>query len=94
MAKAIGYTPNYISSVVNRVFGENLATVIAAIRMEKALYLLCNTDKSCYNICYECGFGSERSFFRKVKELTGSTPTEYRSKSKINKNSDEVVKHF
>ena len=95
IAKTIGYTPNYVSSVINRVFGENLSAVTAAIRMEKALYLLCNTNKSCYNICYECGFGSERTFFRKVKELTGASPTEYRSKSKINKNGDNrIIKHF
>ena len=95
IAKAIGYTPNYVSSVINRVFGENLSSVVASIRCEKALYLLGNTDKSCYNICYECGFGSERTFSRKVKELTGRTPTEYRRNSKISKNNDgRIIQHF
>lgn len=95
IAKAIGYTPNYVSSIINRVFGENLSAVVASIRCEKALYLLCNTDKSCYNICYECGFGSERTFFRNVKELTGRSPTEYRKKSKIpKKDEDRIIKYF
>lgn len=95
MAKAIGYTPNYISSVVNRVFGENLSSVVTAVRIEKALNMLCNTDKSCYNICYECGFGSERDFFRKIKEFTNQTPTEYRNSSKISKKrNDGIIKCF
>ena len=95
IARSIGYTPNYVSSVVNRVFGENLSSVVTAFRLQKAINMLCNTDKSCYSICYECGFGSERDFFRKFKEFTGKTPTEYRSNAKISKiRNDGVVKHF
>ena len=95
IAKAIGYTPNYVSSVINRVFGENLSSVVTAFRLQKAIHMLCNTDKSCYGICYECGFGSERDFFRKFKEFTNKTPTEYRKNAKISKIRNEgVVKHF
>lgn len=95
IAKAIGYTPNYVSSVINRVFGENLSSVVTAFRLQKAINMLCNTDKSCYTVCYECGFGSERDFFRKFKAFTKQTPTEYRTSAKISKNRNEgVVKQF
>lgn len=94
LASALGYTPNYISSIINRVFGEGLTSVIATIRFDRAAYLLCNTDMSCYNICYECGFGSERTFFRKFKEITGTTPTDYRMHAKLNKFNVETVKRF
>ena len=95
IAKAIGYTPNYVSSVINRVFGENLSSVVTAFRLQKAIHMLCNTDKSCYGICYECGFGSERDFFRKFKAFTSKTPTEYRMNAKISKIRNEgVVKQF
>ena len=95
VAKAIGYTPNYVSSIVNRVFGESLASVVAAVRLDRAMYLLCNTDKSCYSIGYECGFGSEQDFYRKFKALIGKTPNEYRLTSKINKFPNPgVVKRF
>jgi len=95
IAEAIGYTPNHISSVVSRIFGDTLSSVITAIRIEKAMNLLCTTDKSCYNICCECGFGSERNFFRKFKELTGRTPTDYRTSAKMAKHRrDGVVKIF
>lgn len=94
LASALGYTPNYISSIINRVFGEGLTSVIATIRFEKAINLLCNTDKSCYNICYECGFGSERTFFRKFKEVIGTTPTDYRLHAKLNQYNKDKTKSF
>ena len=95
IAKAIGYTPNYVSSIVNRVFGESIYSVISAIRLEKAGFMLCHTNKSCYSICYECGYGSERSFFRQFKGMTGVTPTEYRRNAKMKKTrNDGVIKHF
>ena len=94
LAAALGYTPNYISSIINRVFGEGLTSVIATIKFEKAINLLCNTDKSCYNICYECGFGSERTFFRKFKEVFGTTPTDYRTHAKLNQYNKDKIKSF
>ena len=95
IAKAIGYTPNYVSTIVNHAFGESVVYVISAIRFEKATQLLCNTDKSCYSICYECGYGSERSFFRQFKAFVGVTPIEYRNSAKIGKNRDDgVIKYL
>ena len=37
-------------------------------------------DKSCLEICYECGFNSERSFYRQFKNITGKTAKAYREK--------------
>ena len=40
--------------------------------------LLKNTQRTVVDIALECGFGSERNFYRTFKELTGYTPKEYR----------------
>ena len=95
LAKALGYNPNYLSQCISEIFGMNLRTLIASIRSDKARYLLYETNKTGLEICYECGFGSERSFHRQFKAVTGRTPKEYREfikhRSKINKG---VIKYF
>lgn len=95
IAKALGYNPNYLSKCISDIFETNLCTLIANIRVDKARYLLYETDKTGLEICYDCGFGSERSFHRQFKSITGRTPKEYRSMikspGKINRG---VVKYF
>ena len=95
IAKSLGYNPNYLSQCISEIFGMNLRTLIASIRSDKARYLLYETDKTGLEICYECGFGSERSFHRQFKAVTGRTPKEYREfikhRGKIGRG---VVKYF
>ncbi len=79
LAKSLSYTPNYLSAKIKDIFDMNLSALIASIRCDKARYLLHETDMTGTEICYECGFGSERSFLRQFKALTGRTPKEYRS---------------
>ena len=79
VAKAIGYSPNYLSHCISRVFGFNFCSLLAQLRIDKARKLLSETDKTAIEICYECGFGSERSFHRQFKAVTGKTPSDYRA---------------
>jgi AraC-like DNA-binding protein len=79
VAKAIGYSPNYLSHCIGRVFGFNFCSLLANLRIDKARKLLSETDKTTIEICYECGFGSERSFHRQFKSVTGKTPSDYRA---------------
>lgn len=80
IAKVLGYNPNYLSKCISDIFETNLCTLIANIRVDKARYLLFETDKTGLEICYDCGFGSERSFHRQFKAVTGRTPKEYRNR--------------
>ena len=79
VAKAIGYSPNYLSHCISRVFGFNFCSLLANMRIDKARKLLSETEKTTIEICYECGFGSERSFHRQFKSVTGKTPSDYRA---------------
>lgn len=95
LAKALGYNPNYLSGCIADLFGTNLSMLIASIRVDKARYLLFETDKTGLEICYECGFGSERSFHRQFKAITGRTPKEYRENFKSRgKMNHGIVKYF
>jgi AraC-like DNA-binding protein len=79
IASELGYNPNYLSRKIREIFGINLCNLIANIRADKAKYLLYETNKTGLEICYECGFGSERSFHRQFKSVTGKTPSDYRA---------------
>lgn len=78
VARAIGYTPNYLSHLVTKAFGLSFSELISGMRVEMARRMIIETDKTSLEIGYECGFGSERSFHRQFKSVTGKTPLEYR----------------
>lgn len=80
-AAALGYSDKYLSRIINESAGFGFSTLLSTLRMEAASYLLKNTNRTIVDIAIECGFGSERNFYRTFKELTGFTPNEYRSSS-------------
>ena len=95
IAQALGYSPKYLSNCISKLFGMNLRTVIAAVRVNKAKYLLRETDKTGLEIMSECGFGTERSYHRQFKAILGRTPKyirkNYYKGSKIDQG---IVKKF
>lgn len=80
MAASLGYSPKYLSNCINKRFGMSVPNIVSALRVEAVKPLLIGTDKSGVEICFECGFGSERSFHRQFKEITGMSPREYRTR--------------
>ncbi len=78
VAAAIGYSPNYLSHCIQKLFNLNFCSFLASLRVDKARKLLVETNKSCIEICYECGFNSERTFHRQFKSITGKTASDYR----------------
>lgn len=81
VASALGYNEKYLSRVINESAGFGFSTLLSTLRTEAASYLLKNTNRTIVDIAIECGFGSERNFYRTFKELTGLTPNEYRASS-------------
>ncbi len=96
IARSVGYNPNYLSGCLQKIFGMNLCTLIASIRADKAKYLLWESEKTGLEICFECGFGSERSFHRQFKAITGKTPKEYKSQyvAKSESINRGIIKYF
>ncbi len=78
VAQALGYSANYLSHCISRLYGLNFCSALASLRSEHARRLLTQTDMSITEVAYECGFGSQRSFLRQFKSNTGFTPTTYR----------------
>lgn len=81
VAKALGYSASYFSYAINKTVGFGFNTLLAMIRVENAKTLLRETNKTMLEIVIECGFGSERSFYRQFKDITGESPLKYRQSS-------------
>jgi AraC-like DNA-binding protein len=78
VARAIGYSRSHLSFCINRAAGMNFSTLLSMIRLDEAKTLLKTTKRSILEISMECGFGSERAFYRQFKAITGISPKDYR----------------
>jgi len=71
-------------SYLSRLFFENegvpFTTLLNAVRIDNAISLIADTDKSMTEIAFECGFGSIRNFNRIFMDSMKMTPSEFRKK--------------
>jgi AraC-like DNA-binding protein len=59
-------------------FGETPHRYLQRRRVERAMFLLCETDRNITDICLDVGFSSLGSFSRTFREIVGESPTSYR----------------
>jgi transcriptional regulator GlxA family with amidase domain len=59
-------------------FGETPHRYLQRRRVERAMFLLRETDVGVTEICLDVGFASVGSFGRTFQEIVGESPTEYR----------------
>lgn len=64
-----------------------LKELSTSIKLEKTLHMLTRTEKPIAVIAQECGFGTDKTFYRIFKTAFGITPSEYRqSGTKVEEN--------
>ena len=78
VANAIGYNEKYISRFIKKASSLSFTTLLATLRMDDAKSMLIETDKTMLEIAMDCGFGSERTFYRYFQALVGTSPKNYR----------------
>jgi len=79
IAKTSGFSAPYFSTIFKEEMGENLSGYLNRLRVEKAGYMLTDTDFSLSKIAHECGF-EDQSWFSKIFKLyTGISPGKYRT---------------
>jgi AraC-like DNA-binding protein len=61
------------------VFGETPNRYLQRRRVERAMFLLRETDRSVTDICLDVGFTSLGTFSRLFREIIGETPSGYRA---------------
>ncbi|CAH0119738.1 HTH-type transcriptional activator RhaR [Paenibacillus sp. CECT 9249] len=78
IAEHVHMHPVYISKIYKLETGLNLSDYIGQIRMDKAAYLLSNTQGKIYEIAAMVGYQRPHSFNHAFKKYYGMTPQEYR----------------
>ena len=62
-------------------FGETPHRYLQRRRVERAMFLLCQNDRSVTDICFDVGFASLGTFSRTFHAIVGRTPTAYRAQT-------------
>jgi AraC-like DNA-binding protein len=62
-------------------FGETPHRYLQRRRVERAMFLLRETDVSITDICYQVGFGSPGTFSRTFRDIVGRSPRAYRKEA-------------
>ena len=78
LAAAAGLSRAHFSREFRRTFGETPHRYLQRRRVERAMFLLRETDRSVTDICLAVGFGSLGTFSRTFREIVGRSPRAYR----------------
>ena len=79
IAKVVGLSAPYFSTIFKEEMGENLSRYINRLRVEMAGKLLLETDLSLSEIASECCFEDQSWFSKTFKSFTGLSPGKYRN---------------
>jgi len=78
IADCVYMHPVYLSKLFKTEMGESLGDYITRMRMERAHYLLKNTNKKIYEISAEVGYQNPQYFSKMIKKYNNMTPQEFR----------------
>ena len=81
IAKHFGYTKEYCSQIFNYYMGESFRSYLNRIRVYKfqELYRERGANTSIIHLAFECGFGSQSTFYRAYKDVFGINPKDTKS---------------
>ncbi len=71
-------SPAHFSRSFRDIFGETPHRYLQRRRVERAMFLLRETDRSVTDICFDVAFTSLGTFSRTFREIVGETPSGYR----------------
>ena len=80
VARAVGYSPAYLTNRVKRETGRTVNRWIIERRMAQALFLLSSTKQSVEQIATVVGYQNTCHFFRQFRQYQGTTPQAWRKK--------------
>ena len=80
LSAVIGYDYAYLSRYFKRSTGIAYVSYLNVYRLNKACYLLDNTDHSILQCALDVGYNSLRTFNRNFKAQFGVSPAEYRTR--------------
>ena len=80
IAKRYCMSPSYLSALFAKSMGQTFTDYLTDCRISKAKEILKHTDKRIYEVAMEVGFKDPYYFSNRFKQITGSSPSEYRER--------------
>ena len=80
LARVAHVSPAHFSRQFRATFGETPHRYLQRRRVERAMELLRETDRSVTEICLDVGFNSLGTFSRVFREVVGESPSGYRAR--------------
>lgn len=80
LARTVGMSEAHFIRTFKDVFLETPHRYLQRRRVERAMYLLRETERSVTDVCFDVGFNSLGTFSRTFKEIVGISPTSFRQK--------------
>jgi AraC-like DNA-binding protein len=71
----------HFSRLFRSAFGESPHRYLQRRRIERAMFLLRNTDRPVTDVCFEVGFGSLGTFSRTFRVIVGESPSDFRHRA-------------
>ncbi|MFI6610564.1 helix-turn-helix domain-containing protein [Streptomyces sp. NPDC050507] len=81
LARLAHVSEAHFSRTFRSTFGETPHRYLQRRRVERAMFLLRETDRSVTDICFEVGFGSTGTFSRTFRDVVGRSPRAYRKEA-------------
>lgn len=91
VARQIGVSPAYLSSVFNKEVRTTIPRYITTLRLEEAALLLANPELKTKDISKSVGYENHKYFVNVFKQRFGCAPKEYRQKAsrqKVNRSAE------
>lgn len=78
LASVVHLNPSYLSRYFKESTGENLSNYVTRCKMEKAAWLLDNTEQKINEIMLQLGYQKSQHFAKIFREQYGVSPKEYK----------------
>ena len=80
IATKFHYTPEYTSKLIKDTTGMNFKQILQKVRIERAEFMLVDTNLTIQNVALQIGYENVEHFIRTFKKVNQITPTEYRKR--------------
>jgi transcriptional regulator GlxA family with amidase domain len=81
LAHVAHVSPAHFARTFKAAFGETPHRYLQRRRVERAMFLLRQTDRPVSDVCLDVGFASLGTFSRTFREIVGRSPSAYRAAS-------------
>lgn len=85
IADKFHYSPEYTSKLIKETTGMNFKQILQKIRIERAEYLLLDSNLTIQNISLQVGYENVEHFIRTFKKVNNITPNSYRKANEYQK---------